>query len=133
MQSAVNCLRTRHRSSTVLTALVRLTDPAAPGGSCAHSDQVGWSLCLDQRIAQDLAKENLRLRLVSHNSARHTCDLARGKQFSSSAEFSGGSFNVSSSASLGEDRQDDRADDDIDDKVMLLEASLNFVVSSFLT
>lgn len=128
MQSVVSCLRSRHRSSAVLTALVRLADPAVSVTAHAHSEQAGRSLCFDQRLAPNSRKGDLRSRLVSGDSAKLICHVTSGSHFSSSAEFSAGSFKAT--ATPGEDRQEEEAADDIDDKAMLLEASLSFVVSS---
>ena len=128
MQSAVTCLRNRHRSSAVLQALVKLADPALSVPSCAHQVQEGRSLSVDQGFAPNLTKEDSKLRLVTGTTAKPICYTRSDKHYSSSAEFTGGSFKVS--ATPTEDRQDDEAADDVDDKVMLLEASLNFVVSS---
>ena len=127
MQSAVTCLRGRHRSS-VLRALVKLADPALSVPSCAHNVQAGRSLSFDQRFAPNLTEEDVKFRLVSGDSAKPIRHILSGRHHSSSAEFSGGSFKVSASPS--EDRQNDEAADVVDDKVMLLEASLSFVVSS---
>ena len=128
MQPVVTCLRSRHRSSAVLKALVRLADPAVSVTAQAHSEQAGQSLCFDQRPAPSSIKGDLRSRRVSGDSAQLICHVPSGRLFSSSAEFSAGSFKVSDTP--GEDKQDKEAADAIDDKEMLLEASLSFVVSS---
>ena len=128
MQSAVTSLRGRHRSSTVLKALVRLADPALSVSSCAHNVQAGQSLSFDQRFPPNLTEEDVRLRFGYGHSAKPMCHIPSDRNYSSSAEFSGGSFTVSTTPS--ENRQDKEAADDVDDKIMLLEASLSFVVSS---
>ena len=127
MHSVVTCLRGQHQS-TVLKALVKLADPALTIPSCAHNIQAGRSVCFGLRFAPNLNREDVGLRLVPGDPARPICHVPSGKHYSSSAEFSGGSFKVS--ATPGEDRQDDEAADDVDDKVLLLEASLSFVVRS---
>lgn len=128
MQSAVTSLRVRHRSSTVLKGLVKLADPALLVPSCAHNVQAGRSLTFDQRFPPNSTEEDVRIRFVYGDSAKPICHIPSSKSYSSSAEFSGGSFNVSATPS--DSRQDKEAADDVDDRIMLLEASLSFVVSS---
>lgn len=126
MQSAVTGLRNRHRSSSILVALVRITGSAAPLTSGARPDQSGRGYAQRPR---ELTEQNPRSRSVLLTAASATSAGPAGRHYSSSAEFSGGAFNVSRSASQSEHQQTDHADDDIDDKVLLLEASLKFVVS----
>lgn len=97
---------------------MRLTDSARTK-SCAVIDQSGGA-------APELT-ETTSFRLVPRIPVSAARREHFSRRYSSSAEFSGGSFNVSSSASQSEHQQHDPADDAIDDRILLLEASLNFV------
>lgn len=120
MQPAITGLRSRHQSKAVLATFLRLTDSARTK-SCAVIDQSGGA-------APELT-ETTSFRLVPRIPVSAARREHFSRRYSSSAEFSGGSFNVSSSASQSEHQQHDPADDAIDDRILLLEASLNFVVS----
>ena len=126
MQSAVTGLRSRHRSSSVLFALVRFTESAVPLNFCAHTDQSGQGYA---KRTPEVTESTPTLLTVLPNCASTIRPGPTTKHYSSSAEFSGGSFTVSSSASQSEQQHNEHSEEDIDDKILLLEASLKFVVS----
>lgn len=121
MQPAISGLRSRSQSKAVLATFLRLTDSARTK-SCVVIDQSGG-------FATPELTETTRFGLVPRISVSAVRQEYSSRRYGSSAEFSGGSFNVSSSASESEHQQRDPADDAVNDRVLLLEASLNFVVS----
>ncbi|KAL3132588.1 hypothetical protein ABBQ32_009122 [Trebouxia sp. C0010 RCD-2024] len=119
MQPAISGLRSRSQSKAVLATFLRLTDSARTK-SCVVIDQSGG-------FATPELTETTRFGLVPRISVSAVRQEYSSRRYGSSAEFSGGSFNVSSSASESEHQQRDPADDAVNDRVLLLEASLNFV------
>lgn len=127
MQSAAIRLQLRQRAASLLAACERLINCTASIPCCTSSGRVGQSL-FDQQPVSGSTQATVSDRSAFHRASGKGRLVPLYKAFTSSAEFSGGKFKVSSPASQEDDRHSGAAEVDIDDRVILLEASLGFVV-----
>ena len=128
MRSAASRLRSRQSASSLLCCCLRSTDASVSAVSCADTARLGQ--CVHD---QPLALACTSVASTAYTSAQHAIGSCPKTQFShsftSSAEFSGGRFKVSGSASHSDQGPDKAAEEDTDERLMLLEASLAYVVS----
>ena len=127
MQSAAIRLQSRQRAPSVLAVCERLFNCTVSTSAGTSSGRVGQSL-FDQQPVSGFIEKAFKYCPAPHQTSAKDCFAIPRKAFTSSAEFSGGRFKVSSPASKQDDRHNGASEDDIDDRVILLEASLKFVV-----
>ncbi len=127
MQSVATHLRQQRRSIFKLAQLARVVDSSGPADSSStvnpdrdSSDQ--WRR-YSQPYHSGAVSSHVYTRLVD---IRNSPQPVLAQTFATTAEFSGGSFNVTSSSP--ESRENQQTKEDIDDKELLLESALQFVV-----
>jgi len=126
MQTVGNSLRQQQQPLSRLIELCRIA------GTSINSDGIASLVKLNPGPTD---QRHLTPRTGCNTSASNSSPLIlqlhshtlRVRTFASTAEFSGGTFNVSSSSSESDDSR--QRDQDVDDKELLLESALQYVVS----
>lgn len=126
MQTVGSSLRQQQQPLSRLIELCRIA------GNSISSDDIAGLVKLNPGPTD---RRLLTRRIGCNTSASNSSPLAlqlhaqtlRVRTFASTAEFSGGTFNVSSSSSESDDSR--QRDQDVDDKELLLESALQYVVS----
>ncbi len=126
MQTVGSSLRQQQQPLSRLIELCRIA------GNSISSEDIAGLVTLNPGPTD---QRHLTHRIGCNTSASNSSPLTlqphaqtlRVRTFASTAEFSGGTFNVSSSSSEREDSR--QRDQDVDDKELLLESALQYVVS----
>ncbi len=126
MQTVGSSLRQQQQSLSRLIELCRIA-----GNSISPDDIAGLVTFTPGPTDQRHLTRRIGCNSSASNSSPLTLQLhaqtLRVRTFASTAEFSGGTFNVSSSSSERDDSR--QRDQDVDDKELLLESALQYVVS----
>ena len=124
MQTVGSSLRQQQQPLSRLIEICRIA------GNSISSDDIAGLVKLNSGPTD---QRHLTHRIGCNTSASSSSPLTlqlhaqKLRTFASTAEFSGGTFNVSSSASESSDSG--QRDQDVDDKELLLESALQYVVS----
>ena len=126
MQTVGSSLRQQQQPLSRLIELCRIA-----GSSISSDDIAGLVKLNPSPTDQRYLTHRIGCNTGASNSSPLTLQLhaqtLRVRTIASTAEFSGGTFNVSSSSSESEDSR--LRDEDVDDKELLLDSALQFVVS----